>query len=408
MTDGGVRPSETPEIRSLLRDRSFVRLWSVGAFVMAMRWFEILATSVFTYSVTQSALAVALVNLARAAPNLLFGAFTGAIADRFDRRALLLGGEIVLVLITGFLCLLAIFGVITPWHIAIGAFINGIVFSMEFPVRRNMMGDIAGVDRISRAMGLDLTANNATRIVGPALGGFVLEAIGITGIFAVATACYAACAVLVFGVVAPPRALAASAYGIFAYIVEGLRYVRANRPLVGLMAITVILNVWGLPYVAMVPVIGGEELGLTAFPIGLLLSSEGVGALLGSLLVAGYAKPTHFNKIYLYGSFLMIAAVVLFAQSNHYGFSLLVTFAAGMGIAGFTTMQATLPYVLSEPAMRARVMGVLAVCIGSGPIGMLHVGFLANWLGAPMALTVMGIEGLLALAATMWIWREVR
>ena len=174
------------------------------------------------------------------------------------------------------------------------------------------------------------------------------------------------------------------------------------------MAITVILNVWGLPYVAMVPVIGGEELGLTAFPIGLLLSSEGVGALLGSLLVAAYAKPNHFNKIYLYGSFLMIAAVVLFAQSNHYGFSLLVTFAAGMGIAGFTTMQATLPYVLAEPAMRARVMGVLAVCIGSGPIGMLHVGFLANWLGAPMALTVMGIEGLLALAATMWIWREVR
>ena len=156
---------------------------------MAMRWFEILATSVFTFSVTQSALAVALVNLARAAPNLLFGAFTGAIADRFDRRTLLLGGEIVLVLITGFLCLLAALGVITPWHIAAGAFINGIVFSMEFPVRRNMMGDIAGVDRISRAMGLDLTANNATRIIGPALGGFVLEAIGITGIFAVATAC---------------------------------------------------------------------------------------------------------------------------------------------------------------------------------------------------------------------------
>jgi len=58
--------------------------------------------------------------------------------------------------------------------------------------------------------------------------------------------------------------------------------------------------------------------------------------------------------------------------------------------------------------MRARVMGVLAVCIGSGPIGMLHVGLLANWLGAPTALTVMGIEGLIALALTAWIWREVR
>jgi len=380
----------------------------MGAIVMAMRWFEILATSVFTFSVTQSALAVALVALSRAAPNLLFGAFTGAIADRFDRRKLLLGGEIILVVTTAFLCFLAASGVITPWHIAVGAFVNGIVFSMEFPVRRNMMGDIAGVERIGRAMGLDLTANNATRIIGPALGGFVLEAIGITGIYAVATACYAICAILVIGVIAPPRIVAATALGLLAHIVEGLRYVRGNRALVGLMAITVIMNIWGLPYVTMVPVIGGEELNLSAFPIGLLLSSEGVGALLGSLLVAAYAKPEHFHKIYLYGSGLLIAAVILFSQSSDYGLSLSITFAAGLGIAGFTTMQATLPYVLSEPAMRARVMGVLAVCIGSGPIGMLHVGLLANWLGAPTALTVMGIEGLIALALTAWIWREVR
>ncbi|NQV79079.1 MAG: MFS transporter, partial [Alphaproteobacteria bacterium] len=125
--------SETPGRIPLLRDRSFVRLWSMGAIVMAMRWFEILATSVFTFSVTQSALAVALVALSRAAPNLLFGAFTGAIADRFDRRKLLLGGEIILVVTTAFLCFLAASGVITPWHIAVGAFVNGIVFSMEFP-----------------------------------------------------------------------------------------------------------------------------------------------------------------------------------------------------------------------------------------------------------------------------------
>lgn len=171
-----------------------------------MRWFEILATSVFTFSVTQSALAVALVNLARAAPNLLFGAFTGALADRFDRRRLMLAGEIVLVVVTGLLFFLAAIDAISPWHIAVGAFLNGIVFSTEFPVRRNMMGDIAGIDRVGRAMALDLTANNATRIVGPALGGLVLQTIGIAGVYALATFCYALCAVLVFGIVTPPAA----------------------------------------------------------------------------------------------------------------------------------------------------------------------------------------------------------
>jgi MFS family permease len=375
---------------------------------MAMRWFEILATSVFTFSVTQSALAVALVNLARAAPNLLFGAFTGALADRFDRRRLMLAGEIVLVVVTGLLFFLAAIDAISPWHIAVGAFLNGIVFSTEFPVRRNMMGDIAGIDRVGRAMALDLTANNATRIVGPALGGLVLQTIGIAGVYALATFCYALCAVLVFGIVTPPRPVVAISHGLFAHIVEGLRYVRGERRLVGFMMITVIMNIWGLPYVAMVPVIGAEELNISAFPIGLLLSSEGIGALLGSLLAATYAKPGQFNKIYLYGSALLIASVVAFSQSDHYALSLVFTFAAGMGIAGFTTMQATLPYVQSDPAMRARVMGVLAVCIGSGPIGMLHLGLLANWLDAPTALAVMGLEGLLAIGLTMWIWKEIR
>ena len=374
---------------------------------MAMRWFEILATSVFTFSVTESALAVALVNLARAAPNLLFGAFTGALADQLDRQRLLLSGEIVLVAVTSFLFALAVTGAITPWHIAAGAFLNGIVFSTEFPVRRNMMGDIAGIDRIGRAMGLDLTANNATRIIGPALGGLVLQTIGIAGVYALATFCYAACAILALGVIAPPRPAVTISKNIFAHIVVGLRYVRREPRLQGFMAITILMNVWGLPYVAMVPVIGAEELNISAFPIGLLLSSEGIGALLGSLLVAAYAKPGQFNKIYLYGSTILIAAVIMFSQSENYTLSLITTFVAGMGIAGFTTMQATLPYVQSDPAMRARVMGVLAVCIGSGPIGMLHVGLLASWLGAPTALAVMGIEGLVVIGITMWRWREV-
>jgi MFS family permease len=402
-------PSDIPsqEQIPLLRNPSFVRLWLTGATLMAMRWFEILATSVFTYNVTQSALAVALVMLARVTPNLLFGAITGAIADRFDRRVLLVAGLTSTTTVTGTLCFLAYLGVLNPWHIAIGAFLNGVVFSSEFPVRRTLMGDIAGVDRVGRAMGLDLTANNATRIVGPALGGIVFETIGIAGVYTVSTISYALCVFLVFGVV-PTQRVAAAAQSFFGHIVEGVRYVRGQRPLVGTMMITVIMNVWGLPYAAMVPVIGREELGLTAFPIGLLLSSEGVGAMLGSLLAAAYATQRQFARIYLYGSLLMNAAVVLFAWSDIYALSLVMTFTAGLGIAGFTTMQATLPYVLAAPEMRARVMGVLSVSIGSAPLGMLHIGLLADWLGAPGALAAMGIEGLVALALVMWIWPEVR
>jgi len=399
-------PAAELQPRPLTREPSFVRLWMTGATLMAMRWFEMLATGVFTYAVTGSALMVALVTLARAAPNLIFGAITGAIADRYDRRRLLLIGMGLLLAAAGSLCALALLGVLEPWHIMVGAFVNGIVFSTEFPVRRTMMGDIAGVERIGRAMGLDLTANNATRIIGPALGGLVLELVGIAGVFAISTLAYAVCAVLVFGVAPPARAAAATSF--FAHLVEGLRYVRRERALVGTMVITVIMNIWILPYVTMVPVVGRDDLDLSAFPIGLLLSSEGVGALLGSLVIATYARPKMFSKLYLWGSILMGAAVLAFAASDVYAVSVVATFVAGLGIAGFTTMQATLPYALATPEMRARVMGVLSVCIGTGPIGLLHLGLLADWLGAQGALAVTGVEGLIALAVTLWKWPEVR
>ena len=195
---------------------------------------------------------------------------------------------------------------------------------------------------------------------------------------------------------------------VLASVGEGLRYVRSQPALMGTMAITVIMNIWGFPYANMVPVLGREELGLSAFPIGILMSSEGVGALIGSLLVAAFARQPHFKKLYLYGAFLLISSVVVFSLSRVYELSLLITFVAGFGVAGFTTMQATLPYVLSPPEMRARVMGVLSVCVGTGPIGMLNIGLMAEWLGAAAALTIAGIEGLIALTIAFLVWREIR
>ncbi len=407
MTDP-VRSATSPPPRSLFRDGSFLRLWAIGSIIMATRWLEILATSVFTYAITESALAVALVNLARTAPNLLFGAFTGAIADRFDRRLLLICGQASIAGVSAILWLLAGTGLITPWYIAIGAFLNGIVFSTEFPVRRALMAEIAGMDRVGRAMGLDLTANNATRIIGPAAGGLIYEALGIGGVYMVAMAVYLMGVVLAVGVVRMPRPIAAATRNVFQSVGEGLRYVRSQPALMGTMALTVIMNIWGFPYANMVPVVARDELGLSPFPTGLLMAGEGVGALIGSLLVAAYARPAHFAKLYLYGAFLLISCVVLFSFSRFFELSIAITFLAGFGVAGFTTMQATLPYVLSPPEMRARVMGVLSVCVGSGPIGLLNLGLMSEWFGASNALLVSGIEGLVALVIAFLVWREIR
>lgn len=391
------------------RDGSFLRLMSAGGINMATRWLEILATSVFVYAMTASALVVVLVNLARFLPGLLFGVFTGAIADLFDRRVLMLVAQAIQALISACLCLISWHGLLSPWHVGIAAFVSGTVYLVDFPVRRTMIAEIAGIDRVGQAMGLDTIAFNAMRILGPAAGGLIYDTLGVLGVYAVSTTTYALCIIVISGIAVPPRArIPRSLSGLTSSVGEGLRHVFGNRALVGFMAVTVIMNLWALPYAHMVPVIGREILDLSAFPIGLLMSAEGVGGLVASLLIASYARPQHFRKLYVYGSAILVTCVILFSVSRVYELSLLFIFIGGVGLAGFVTMQSTLPYALAPPEMRARVMGVLSVCIGTGPIGMLHLGILAELYGTSTALTIMGLEGLVAVTAALLVWREIR
>ena len=191
-------------------------------------------------------------------------------------------------------------------------------------------------------------------------------------------------------------------------IAIGLRYVGGNRTIVGMLAITVIMNLWGFPFAAMVPVIGRDVLGLSAFPIGVLMSAEGAGAFTGALIIAALVRPAWFNRIYLYGSVLMMISIIAFSFSSGFAGSLAVLFIVGLGAAGFSAMQTTIMFTLAPPEMRGRVMGVLSVCIGASPLGMLHIGLMARWLSASDAVLLVAVEGLVALAAAAFLWREIR
>ncbi|HJN03876.1 MAG TPA: hypothetical protein QF665_02015, partial [Alphaproteobacteria bacterium] len=154
--------------------------------------------------------------------------------------------------------------------------------------------------------------------------------------------------------------------------------------------------------------IGEGSLGLSAFPIGVLVAAEGVGAMLGALWLAFYDQPRYYTKYYFFGPAIFFVAILLFANSHIFVVSLIILLIGGFGMAGFSTMQSTIPFLQSDPAMRARVMGLLSVSIGSGPVGMLHVGLLANTFGATTAVTIIAVEGLIALALVYVLWPEAR
>jgi MFS family permease len=169
--------------RSLMHDGRFVRLWLAGALAGTMRWLELLVIGVFTFQLTGSPSAVALMTFARLGPMLVLGLPAGAVADRYDRKWVYTGGLVVLTLVASGLFLLALSGRLALWHVALGAAVNGTFWAGEFPIRRTMMGEMVGRERVAPAMALDSLTSNATRAIGPVVGGALYQLIGLEGAF---------------------------------------------------------------------------------------------------------------------------------------------------------------------------------------------------------------------------------
>jgi MFS family permease len=391
----------------LLGEPDFRRLWLVGVVVFAVRWLEMLAVAVFAYQRTGSPFIVALLTMLRMLPMALFGALVGALAERLERRSALILVILLMLLSSLTLALLAWADALEVWHVALASFINGITWTTDNPVRRTMIGEVVGPERMSAAMSIDVGANNASRMLGPTIGGVLLATFGIGGAFAVSVACYllALAAALRVRHRNPVRPFTAD--GVLERMIEGVMLVRQDRRLVGTLVITVIYNTFGWPFTSMIPVIGQDNLSLGAAGIGLLASMDGVGAFCGAVLIALFAKPPVFARLYIGGVFVYLLLLPVFALASHPLLAGSVLLATGFANAGFSIMQATLVYLSAPPEMRSRIYGVLSVCIGVGMVGFLHLGLLAGLIGASWATATTGLEGMLAMFLTRRWWRAL-
>jgi MFS family permease len=383
----------------LLRQRDYLRLWACGAVLGTLRWLEVLAVGLYALEQTGSALVVALMLFARTLPLVLLGALMGALADRVDRRLLLAAGLTATLLTTGVLCAQALSGDLVLWQVALGAFINGCVWTMEHPVRRALISDVVGAAAMGSAISLDSATFNATRMVGPLAGGAVYAALGLPGAYALGVAAYSTALVLALGISPVTRRAPARGESFWSSLRQGLRYVASRDILAGVMLVTAIANLFGFSYAAMVPVIGERVLGLDAPGIGLLMSMEGLGASLAALTLAFVIRAGAYVRVFTAGAMLFLCMVFAFAASGALVLAMAALFLAGMGMAGFGAMQSTILLSSSESAFRSRVMGVLVVCIGAGPAGVLLVGWLAETMGAARALMLTSGCGLLCVLA---------
>lgn len=409
VADGAVGVTGATGVRDLLSDREFLRIWLVGVFSGIARWLDMLVAGVYAFDVTGSPFLVAFLVILRMLPLVVFGSIVGTFADRLPARTFLIvtmaGGACV----SGAVFALFVTGTGAYWVVALVCFASGLVWTTDMPLRRRILGDVAGMARIAPAMSLDSATNNGTRMIGPLAGGLLYQWLGAGGAFALSASLYLVCAALMI-FVATGRTSGTAPQPIARVVTEfrdAFSYVARDRDVLRIMLVTIVFNVWGFPFLSMIPVVGREELEVSAGIIGALSAFEGAGGLIGALIIAAQVRIVSYRRLYFFG----LLGYLLFAFAAGWMRDALpmgiVVFVVGLCASGFSTMQSTLIYSVAPPHMRGRLFGIVVLCIGTGLVGFANIGLMGEWFGGSMAMRIVAAEGIVPLLLIGLGWRKL-
>ncbi|HST62454.1 MAG TPA: MFS transporter [Longimicrobium sp.] len=408
LPDAPERPAEV-EIPArafgALRHRNF-RVFYVGQLLsLAGTWMQSTAQGWLVLELTNSALLLGIVTAVTSIPTLLFSLWAGDLADRHDKRRIILIAQFVALGAALGLAVLTDTGRITYGALLALVFVLGMASAFEIPARQAFFVDLVGPADLPNAIALNSAAFNASRIVGPALAGLVIGAAGVAACYYANAVSYVAAITGLVMMRLPawvPRPRTAST---LESIREGLAYIRSDRLVRTLVWLIAGMSVTVLPYTMLLPVFARDVLKVGAPGLGAMLSASGAGALAaGVALAAGRVRVPRGRLII--GAALSYALVLIgFALCPWYPLSLVL-----LALVGFTMIlnNATVNALLQSRVpdhLRGRVMSVYVfMFVGMSPLGSLQAGAMARWFGAPLAVGL-GAGGLLLIMA--WIVANV-
>jgi MFS family permease len=386
--------------------RSFnYRVWIAGAFVSNVgTWVQRTAQDwlVLTQLTHHDASAVGLVMALQFGPQLLLLPWTGFAADHFNQRKLLIATQAAMGGLALALGILTVTGLVQLWHVYVFAFLFGSAAAFDAPVRQIFVAELVGEEDLHNAVALNSTSFNAGRMIGPAVSGVVIAAIGTGWAFLINAASFVAVLIsLAFLRVAGlhPNVRAAHVRGSFT---EGFRYVWGRPDLRVILVMLFLIGTFGLNFSIFTSTMAVSVFHADARGYGLLLSIMAIGTVAGALLSAGRSKP-RFGLV-LIGAGVFGLGCTLAAIAPTYWFFAGALVIIGAAALTFTNTTNSLMQLSTEPVLRGRVMALrVGIALGGTPIGAPIVGFVANHFGPRWALGVGAASGFAATLAAVCV-----
>lgn len=380
-----------PSTRFIALVNKNLRLFLAGhAISLTGSWMQSVAQGWLVYTLTKSALSLGLVAVALSAPVLLFSLFGGVIADKVNRRQLLITTQTLSIVPALLLAVLTLSGQITVGWIMGLAFLLGTVNAIELPARQAFLAELVTRAELTSAITLHSVVFNATRIIGPILAGFTIAVTGLSVCFLInAISFLAGIASLLLIPHQTSTSIATNAhYSMLDGLREGVRYVAGERQIILVMVLVAVVSLFGIPFVPMLPVFADGVLKVGPEGLGLLAGASGVGSLLAALLVAWQRDINKKGRLMVAAGLLFAGCLFLFAHTDDYQAALLALLFSGAGMVCFLAMISCHLQHHCPEILRGRVMGVYTlVLIGMAPFGHALMGFLAGAIGVSAALS---------------------
>ena len=397
--------------RGALRHRNFRLFWFGQLISLIGTWMQALAQAWLILTLTHDPFWLGVVAAAQFLPVLILGLFGGVIADVLPKRTTLIGTQVASMLLAFVLAGLTFANVAQVWQILVLSALLGLVNAVDMPTRQAFVVEMVGRGEVTNAVGLNSAMFNAARIVGPAVGGLLIGALGVTACFFLNGLSFVAVIASLLLIreadLFPTARLArpTSLRGVADDLAEGLHYVRVTPVVLLAVVLVGLVSTFAMNFNVLAPPLAQDILGVGATGLGFLMASMGLGALSAALVVATFRRPRPW--IIVLGALGLGALEMILAGVRSYPVALVAMYGAGaasvaMMISANTSIQLAVP-----DQLRGRVLSVYTtVFAGATPIGAPVIGWLASAFGTEVALAVGGgIAVVAALVAGAWILR---